>query len=132
MKLLALISCLLFSFLLVRADEVELKIDVESVPDDCPSKSKNGDILSMHYTGTLLDGTKFDSRYSFTVLSLIGFPSQSHFPLSCSRDRNQPFQFQLGAGQVIKGWDQVCTNLEENSAYSNHKLILSELFIGSD
>lgn len=44
------------------AAEAELKVDVVSVPEDCESKSKNGDILSMHYTGTLLDGTKFDSR----------------------------------------------------------------------
>uniref|UniRef100_A0A336MZA9 peptidylprolyl isomerase n=1 Tax=Culicoides sonorensis TaxID=179676 RepID=A0A336MZA9_CULSO len=55
----ALLLCL--SSHLVIAEE-QLKVDVLFTPDGCTAKTKNGDLLTMHYTGTLTDGKKFDSR----------------------------------------------------------------------
>uniref|UniRef100_A0A671EK55 peptidylprolyl isomerase n=1 Tax=Rhinolophus ferrumequinum TaxID=59479 RepID=A0A671EK55_RHIFE len=62
----------------------KLQIGVKKRVDHCPIKSRKGDVLHMHYTGKLEDGTEFDS----------------------SLPQNQPFVFSLGTGQVIKGWDQ--------------------------
>jgi len=61
-----------------------LKVDYVSVPDPCDRKALKGQMLTMHYTGTLEDGTKFDS----------------------SHDRNEPFKFQIGVGQVIQVWEE--------------------------
>ncbi|XP_062554331.1 peptidyl-prolyl cis-trans isomerase FKBP2 [Armigeres subalbatus] len=79
--------------------EGKLKIGVKKRVENCSLRTKKGDLVHMHYTGTLEDGTEFDS----------------------SIPRGEPLTFTLGMGQVIKGWDQGLLNMCEGE---KRKLII--------
>lgn len=64
-------------------DEKEQKLKIEDVKTGNGPQVKDHDTVVVHYTGRLEDGTKFDS----------------------SKDRDEPFEVQIGAGYVIRGWD---------------------------
>lgn len=82
---------MLLSILMTTAAASKFTIDQYAGPTSCDNPASSGDLLSMHYTGTIHEssetgvaGKKFDS----------------------SRDRDNVFKFTLGKGQVIEGWDK--------------------------
>lgn len=74
----------------VKKEEVKMSMKtqngliIEDIKIGTGAEAKAGNTISVHYVGTLVNGTKFDS----------------------SLDRGQPLSFTLGIGQVIKGWDE--------------------------
>lgn len=64
---------------------------IEEIVTGAGREARSGYRVQVHYRGTLEDGRQFDASY----------------------DRGQPFQFRLGAGQVIPGWDQGIDGMRE-------------------
>lgn len=65
-------------------DETVTELIIEDTTVGTGEEAQAGDLVEVHYVGTLTDGTPFDS----------------------SRDRGQTFSFRIGAGEVIQGWEE--------------------------
>lgn len=65
-------------------DESVTELVIEDLTVGTGEEAKAGDLVEVHYVGTLTDGTEFDA----------------------SRNRGQTFSFTIGAGEVIQGWDE--------------------------
>ena len=87
MRIALLVLLVLLSVVVAKRKDgsfTELGIGVKFKPEHCHLKAHKGDVVSVHYRGTLADGTEFDNSHA----------------------RGQPLDFKLGQGAVIKGWDQ--------------------------
>ncbi len=72
-------------------DVANSNLKIEDLKVGTGDSPKPGEVVSVHYTGWLQDGTKFDS----------------------SVDRGEPFEFVIGQGQVIRGWDEGVMTMKE-------------------
>jgi len=85
-----LVAAILFIFGAAMPADAQ-RLQVEDIKVGTGAVAVAGKRVTAHYVGTLTDGTKFDS----------------------SRDRGRPFSFTLGAGEVIRGWDEGVVGMRE-------------------
>ena len=96
MKCLGIVSALLLLTIFANAQDVgppggeQLRVETTSKPQSCETTAKAGDKMTMHYTGTIDESSPTGEK-------------GKQFDSSIGR---APFTFNLGAGEVIKGWDQ--------------------------
>lgn len=75
----------------VQTENMNTELKIEDIKTGTGKEAATGNTISVHYTGTLESGNKFDS----------------------SLDRGQPFTFTLGEGRVIEGWDKGLVGMKE-------------------